>query len=70
MFVATYKVDGMTCGHCVNAVTSEIGNLGGVSEVQVDLAAGLVTVHSGGPLGIDAIRAAVDEAGYALAAQV
>jgi copper chaperone CopZ len=70
MFVATYKVDGMTCGHCVNAVTSEIGNIGDVSEVQVDLAAGLVTVHSAGPLGIDAVRAAVDEAGYALAAQV
>jgi copper chaperone CopZ len=51
-------------------VTSEIGNIDDVSEVRVDLAAGLVTVHSAGPLGIDAVRAAVDEAGYALAAQV
>ena len=68
--ITTYKVDGMTCGHCVSAVTSEVSGLADVSAVQVDLAGGLVTVHSGTPLGFDAVQAAVDEAGYALVAQV
>jgi copper chaperone len=66
----TYKVDGMTCGHCVAAVTSEVGGLADVSDVQVDLTQGLVTVVSAAPLGFDAVRDAVDEAGYTLVAQV
>ena len=70
MITTTYKVEGMTCGHCVGAVTTEVSVLPEVSEVQVDLTQGLVTVHSGAPLGIDAVRAAVDEAGYTLVAQV
>jgi copper chaperone CopZ len=57
----------MTCGHCVNAVSGEIGALPGVTAVDVDLATGLVTVTSERPLDAAAVRAAVDEAGYALA---
>ncbi|WBB56238.1 copper ion binding protein [Verrucosispora sp. WMMD573] len=67
MVSTTYQVQGMTCGHCVNAVSTEIGALEGVKDVQVDLAAGRVTVTSDQPLSDDAVRAAVDEAGYELA---
>jgi copper chaperone CopZ len=64
---STYTVSGMTCGHCVQAVTSEISELPGVADVQVDLGTGAVTVTSAEPLPEDAVRAAVDEAGYELA---
>ncbi|MFK3982427.1 heavy-metal-associated domain-containing protein [Micromonospora sp. NPDC050397] len=62
----TYQVSGMTCGHCVNSVQTEVGALPGVSEVRVDLASGAVTVSSEQPLDEAAVRAAVDEAGYNL----
>ena len=64
---STYTVTGMTCEHCVNAVTTELTELDGVREVRVDLASGAVTVTSDAPLAEDAVRAAVDEAGYELA---
>jgi copper ion binding protein len=64
----TYKVAGMTCGHCVQAVTTELDRLPGVREVRVDLAAGAVTVASDAPLPLDEVRAAVNEAGYELVA--
>ena len=64
---STYTVTGMTCGHCVQAVTGELTTLPGVADVQVDLASGAVTVTSAAPLEKDAVRAAVDEAGYELA---
>lgn len=63
----TYTVQGMTCGHCVSSVSAEVGVLPGVSNVEVDLATGAVTVTSEQPLDADAVRAAVDEAGYQLA---
>lgn len=62
----TYTVSGMTCGHCVNAVTDELTRLPGVRSVQVDLATGKVDVESDGPLPLDEVRNAVDEAGYEL----
>jgi copper chaperone CopZ len=64
---STYTVTGMTCGHCVQAVTGELSTLPGVADVQVDLSSGAVTVTSDAPLADDAVRAAVDEAGYELA---
>jgi len=64
---STYTVSGMTCAHCVQAVTSELSGLSGVDAVQVDLASGAVTVTSVAPLAADDVRAAVDEAGYELA---
>jgi len=64
---STYTVTGMTCGHCVQAVTEEVSALPGVADVQVDLASGAVTVTSEAPLADEAVRAAVDEAGYELA---
>jgi copper ion binding protein len=66
MTTTTYTVTGMTCGHCVNAVSTEIGALPGVTGVDVDLTRGAVTVTSEQPLDPDAVRAAVDEAGYEL----
>jgi copper chaperone len=66
MQTKTYTVTGMTCGHCVNAVSTEVGQIPGVTGVQVDLASGAVTVTSEQPLDDEAVRAAVDEAGYQL----
>lgn len=68
MTTSVYSVDGMTCGHCVAAVTEEISAIPGVSEVSVDLVPGAVsavTVVSAAPLDAHAVKAAVDEAGYA-----
>lgn len=64
---ATYAVEGMSCQHCIDAVTAEVGRLAGVEQVQVDLPAGTVTVTSAAPLAIDDVRGAVDEAGFDLA---
>jgi copper chaperone len=64
MTTATYTVAGMTCEHCVRAVTAEVSRLDGVTDVDVDLASGLVTVESDGPLADADVAAAVDEAGY------
>jgi copper ion binding protein len=63
---ATYQVSGMTCGHCVQAVSREVATLQGVENVDVDLPTGAVTVTSAQPLDTEAVRAAVDEAGYQL----
>ena len=65
----TVQIAGMTCGHCVTAVTEELTQLPGVTEVAVDLVAGgtsPVTVTSEQPLDDAAVAAAVDEAGYEL----
>ncbi|MET8278591.1 copper ion binding protein [Micromonospora sp. NPDC005174] len=66
MVDTTYQVRGMTCGHCVSAVSAEVGAIAGVRDVRVDLAAGQVTVSSEQPVDTEAVRAAVDEAGYDL----
>jgi copper chaperone CopZ len=69
MTTTTVHVTGMTCGHCVAAVTQELTALHGVQEVQVELVtdgASTVTVTSDAPLADDALRAAIDEAGYEL----
>jgi len=63
----TYFVTGMTCGHCVAAVSEEVCKLEGVNSVEVDLASGAVTVRSDGPVDPIAFVAAVDEAGYGVA---
>lgn len=67
MTVQTYTVTGMTCGHCVQAVTSELSKLPGVTGVTVDLPTGLATVESDRALDAAEVAAAVDEAGYELA---
>jgi copper chaperone len=57
-------VDGMTCGHCVNAVQTEVGKLDGVTDVSVDLASGQVTIVADTEPDAGAVREAVEEAGY------
>jgi copper chaperone len=72
MTTTMYAVAGMTCEHCVHAVTEELTSLGGVFEVNVELVPGgqsTVTVTSEAPLPEQAVSAALDEAGdYRLAA--
>jgi copper chaperone len=66
MVTTTYKVTGMSCEHCVNAVTSELNGLDGVSGVTVDLVpngVSMLTITSASPLADDAVGAALDEAG-------
>ena len=66
MTSTSYRVDGMTSGHCVSAVTQELNALDIVSAVTVDLAAGktsTVTVVSSSPLTNEQVAAALDEAG-------
>jgi copper chaperone CopZ len=71
MASATYQVYGMTCEHCVRAVSAELTGLAGVSGVSIDLVPGgtsAVTVTSETPLDGQAVAAALDEAGdYRLA---
>ncbi|GAA2275958.1 heavy-metal-associated domain-containing protein [Streptomyces atrovirens] len=62
-----YKVSGMSCGHCEGAVSGEISQIPGVSSVQAVASSGEVTVVSAAPLDEEAVRAAVDEAGFELA---
>jgi copper ion binding protein len=62
----TVNVTGMTCGHCVAAVTEEISKLDGVTDVAVDLESGRVVVTSDAALDRGLLTAAVDEAGYVL----
>ncbi|MEU6848111.1 heavy-metal-associated domain-containing protein [Streptomyces sp. NPDC046716] len=64
-----YQVKGMTCGHCEGAVAGEISELDGVASVTATAATGQVTVVSAAPLDEEAVRAAVDEAGYELIAR-
>ena len=62
--VSTYTVSGMTCGHCVTSVGEAVGNIDGVTNVEVELSSGTVTVESDHPVDPAAVAAAVDEAGY------
>lgn len=61
--IATYTVTGMTCGHCVKAISSEVGAIPGVSDVELSLETGKLAVHSEAPVDIDRIVEAVYEAG-------
>ena len=63
MEVATYRVPGMTCSHCVRAVEGEVGGVEGVAAVEVDLETKLVRV-SGERLDDAALRRAIEDAGY------
>ncbi|MER6529911.1 heavy-metal-associated domain-containing protein [Streptomyces sp. NPDC001508] len=61
-----YQVSGMSCGHCEGAVSGEISEIPGVSSVKAVASSGEVTVVSAAPLDAEAVRAAVDEAGFEL----
>jgi len=60
-----YNVTGMSCDHCVAAVNAKVGELPGVSSVKVDLASGVVLVR-GSSIDAEAVRVAIEAAGYGL----
>ncbi|MFC6356646.1 heavy-metal-associated domain-containing protein [Luethyella okanaganae] len=67
--LSIWKVDGMTCGHCISSVTEQLSAIDGVTGVDVALMAGgvsTVTVRSARVLDEPSVAAAVDEAGYRL----
>ncbi|TQJ53218.1 heavy-metal-associated domain-containing protein [Streptomyces sp. NBC_00080] len=64
-----YKVSGMSCGHCEGAVSGELSDLAGVTSVKAVASTGEVTVVSAAALDEEAVRAAVDEAGFELVGQ-
>jgi copper chaperone len=66
--ITTIAVTGMSCGHCVAAVTDELSALASVRRVDVVLETGVVTIASDGPLHLDDISAAVADAGYDVSA--
>jgi copper chaperone len=61
--ISNYTVQGMTCEHCVHAVTEEVSAIPGVEQAAVDLSTGSLTVTSQKPVDLAQIEAAVDEAG-------
>jgi copper chaperone CopZ len=67
MSTSSFTVVGMTCGHCVSSVTEEVSQVPGVTDVDVDLATGGLTVTSDTPVDDAAVQAAVEEAGYSVA---
>jgi copper ion binding protein len=67
MSTQSYTVSGMTCQHCVASVTEEVSEIAGVTGVDVDLATGALRVTSDQPVPDEAVRGAVEEAGYSLA---
>ena len=62
----TINVSGMTCGHCISAVTMELSLLPSVTEVEVDLETGQVTITSEIAMDQTQVATAIDEAGYEL----
>jgi copper chaperone len=66
MVTQVFTVGGMSCEHCVHAVTDEISSLPGVEQVEVDLETGIVRVAALRELGESEVGAAVEEAGYEL----
>jgi copper chaperone len=67
MSTLTYSVPAVSCAHCQAAITDEVSTVAGVESVEVDLDTKTVTV-TGEPLDEQAIIAAIDEAGYEVAA--
>ena len=65
---AEYRVSGMHCQHCVSSVIAEVSAVSGVTDVKVDLHSGRLIVTSDTEIPFESIEAAVDEAGYSVAA--
>lgn len=65
MSTTEYQVTGMTCGHCEMSVRGEVGQVPGVTGIEVSASDGKLVVTSDQPVDDAAIIAAVDEAGYA-----
>ncbi len=61
------KVEGMSCGHCVNSIESSVGELEGVSSVKVDLASNQVTVQYDNAETLKKIKETIEDQGYEVA---
>ncbi|MCC7077703.1 MAG: heavy-metal-associated domain-containing protein [Acidimicrobiia bacterium] len=66
MATVTFRVEGMSCNHCVQKVKDAVGGVAGVTGVDVDLATGEVAVVGDDPVDESAFRTAIDSAGYAV----
>ena len=66
-FIETHDIVGMTCDHCARSVRTEISAIDGGTDVDVNLASGIVRVTAEQPVPATALRDAVEEAGYTLA---
>jgi copper chaperone CopZ len=58
------KIDGMHCGGCARAVGNVLGAVEGVTEVSIDLEHGWAEIQSSGPVPLETLRMAVEDAGY------
>jgi copper chaperone len=65
MTTRLYSVPGISCGHCKAAIEGEVGKVAGVERVEVDIEAKTVRVE--GAATDEAVRGAVDDAGYEVA---
>ncbi len=64
MSTTEFQVAGMSCSHCEQAVSAEVGQIPGVQTVEVSAAAGRLVITSDTPVAVELVLAAVDEAGY------
>ncbi|WP_108666045.1 heavy-metal-associated domain-containing protein [Euzebya rosea] len=60
----TVTIDGMTCGHCAATIRDAVSPLAGVTNVDVSVRSRAMTVRTDGPADLEAITAAVRDAGY------
>lgn len=58
------NVKGMSCSHCVIAVKQAAGSISGVSEVNVDLEDGTVTITHSGEVSMNEVKKNIEDAGY------
>ncbi len=65
--MTTIKIKGMSCNHCVMAVTKALHEVEGIKDVKVDLGKGEATFDEAGPVNMDAVRAQIKKAGYDVA---
>lgn len=65
---STFIVTGMTCGSCAGKVTDAVEQIPGITDVDIDLSTGGITLNSDEPIDDDAVKDAVEGAGYQLAA--
>ena len=70
METVTLKVEGMSCDHCVKAITSSVGGLAGVESVRVSLDAGTAEVtFDRSKVGLDRIKSEIEDQGFDVAGQ-
>jgi copper ion binding protein len=62
--MTTIKIKGMTCNHCVTAVTKALNEIEGIQEVKVDLSKGEATFEEVQPVDMRMVKEGVKKAGY------